>query len=124
LQSPFFDDPITHGYEEEFFNQWKILENDADTKPFDLKRQIIIDKYLESAIKKLEAQKTKENEKEIEAIKAQGNEVRQNVTRQNKNQVVRGLAKFWAMSRKMGLNVLYDILIDLSSEVIQKMLKG
>lgn len=124
LQSPFFDDPITHGYEEEFFNQWKILEDDADTKPFDLKQQILIDKYLESAIQKLETLKTKENEKEIEVLKAQANEIRQNLTRQTKNQVVRGLAKFWAMARKMGLDVLRDIFIDLASGVIQKMLMG
>lgn len=124
LHSSFFDDPITQDYEDEFFDQWKILEEDADTKPFDLQRQLLIDKYLESAIQKLDAQKTKENEKEIEAVKAQANEVRQSLTRHTKNQVVRGLAKFWAMARKMGLDVLRDIFIDLASGVIQKMLMG
>jgi len=124
LHSSFFDDPITQDYEDEFFNKWKIMEEDADTKPFDLQRQLLIDKYLEAAIQKLETLKTKENEKEIEALKAQANEIRQNLTRQTKNQVVRGLAKFWAMARKMGLDVLRDIFIDLASGVIQKMLLG
>jgi hypothetical protein len=124
LKSPFFDDPVVSEYEDEFFTQWKILEEDADTKPFDLQRQLLIDKYLETSIQKLEAQKTKENEEEIEAVKAQATEVRQNLTRQTKNQVVRGLAKFWAMARKMGLDVLRDIFIDLASGVIQKMLMG
>ena len=39
----FIDDPITNSYTEEFYNTYKIIEDDADTKPFDIRRQILID---------------------------------------------------------------------------------
>jgi len=96
----FDDDPITTNYTKEFFEEYKILEDGADEEPFDLKRQILIDKYLDSSIKFLEKYEDKNPDTDLSETKEEANNLKEHLTELSKNQVVKRLSKFWALCRK------------------------
>ena len=69
-------------------------------EPFDLKRQILIDKYLDSSIKFLEKYEDKNPDTDLSETKEEANNLKEHLTELSKNQVVKRLSKFWALCRK------------------------
>ena len=121
--TPHFDeDPIINSYTEEFF-EYRIIEDDADTASFDIKRQLLIDKYLDDSIKYLEqCQKENLGTDMSEPIEA-AVDLKQTLTKLTKNQVLRKLAKFWAIARKKGLSFFKQVFFELAKEVIKEFFK-
>ena len=119
---PFFDDdPITTNYTKEFFDEYKLIDDDADSQPFDLKRQILIDKYLDSSIKFLEKYEKNTEGADLSEPKKQAENLKRNLTGLSKNEVIKGLSKFWAMCRKKGLPILEQVFFELAKEVVQEL---
>lgn len=114
----FDDDPITTNYTKEFFEEYKILEDGADEEPFDLKRQILIDKYLDSSIKFLEKYEDKNPDTDLSGTKEEAKNLKEHLTELSKNQVVKRLSKFWALCRKNGLPILKKVFFELAKELI------
>ena len=111
------NDPIIESYIEEYYAEYKLLDEDAEIAPFDLKRQLLIDKYLEDAIIFIEAYEEKNSENLAEPKEIAIN-LKKDLTNLTKNQVIKGLSKLWAVSRKKGLPVLKEIFFELAKELI------
>ncbi|AFU70137.1 hypothetical protein P700755_003521 [Psychroflexus torquis ATCC 700755] len=121
-ETEYFDnDPITTNYTKEFFQEYKIIEDGADEKPFDLKRQILIDKYLDSSIKYLEKYEEENPEIDLTETKEEANNLKEHLTELSKNQVVKKLSKFWALCRKDGLPIIKKVFFDLAKELITEL---
>lgn len=115
-----FDDPIVESYYSEFFNEYKILEEDADVSPFDIKRQILIDNYLDESIAFLEKFENKFDNTDLsEPIKI-ANDLKSSLTTLTKNQVIQKLSYFWAVARKKGLPILKELFFELAKTVIKE----
>jgi hypothetical protein len=117
----FYDDPILQAYEDEFFKDLKIDEPDADTKPFDLTRQLYLDKYI-STIKGLlteyREKATDEQKLDIEDIEADCDSLRHDINIVPKNEAVKRLSVIWAKSRKYSLDLIKDILKEFRKEAV------
>jgi len=120
---PFFreDDKMVSKYTEEFFEEYKILEDGADKEPFDLEKQVLIDKYLESSILFLEQYEQENEDVDLTDAKNEAQQLKKNLTNLSKNQVVKGLAKFWAKCRKKGLPILKEVFFELAKEIVKEL---
>jgi len=120
-ETDFFDeDPITNFYTKEFFNEYKLLDEDADKNPFDIRRQLIINHYLENSIKFIEKYERLNPEVDLTEPKRIAIELQENLTEYNQNQVILKLSEFWAITRKKGLSILKEIFFELAKEVIKE----
>lgn len=114
------DDFVNH-YQEEFENWFAVDEDDADTAPFDQKRQVLIDNILEAAIKVL---KDNADISDQEDLIQEAQELRKKSASQTKNQTVDALGKLYAKIRKRSIPVLKEIWRELKSFGYQKLLNS
>lgn len=122
-----YDDPVLKSYEERIFEEINIVDDDAEYVPFELNKQILLDKYLADIQDKIEAMKKGREPEDIlllDEIKKEAQQVRKKITRMTKRDVIRKIAKLWAKAQKIGLDVLKEIVIDVSSEVVKKLVIG
>tara|TARA_R110002074_G_scaffold400203_1_gene595162 strand:+ start:35736 stop:36422 length:687 start_codon:yes stop_codon:yes gene_type:complete len=120
----FEDDPITQNYTSEFFEEYKLVDDGADIEPFDLRRQILIDKYLDSSIKYLEKYEEKNEGIDLSEPIKQAKTVKSTLTELSKNAVIKGLSKFWALCRKEGIPILKKVFFELAKEFVKEIGKG
>jgi hypothetical protein len=113
----FSNNPILENYIEENYQEYEILDDDADIVSFDLSKQILIDNYLEKVITYFISYEEK-NDENLEELKAVAVELRNTLTQSTKNQVVRKLSVLWAMAREKGIPILKEIFVELAKEVI------
>lgn len=116
----FNDDPITEFYTKEFYDEYKILEDDADVKPFAIKQQILINSYLDSSIKLLDKYEKRNPDVDLSEPKNIAIKLKGNLTELTKNQVILKLSQFWALTRKKGLPILKEIFFELAKELLNE----
>ncbi|GAB3327795.1 hypothetical protein GCM10027299_28920 [Larkinella ripae] len=124
----YFDAPekkIFESYQNEFFQNFEIIDKDADSEPFDLEKQIIIDRYLDGSIKKIEDKisdsEVSESDKAIYlALLEQCAELKETQTQSTKNETVKKLTGIWAWARQKGLKFLEVF----KSEFVKELAKG
>jgi len=119
-----FDDPILRQYEDEFLTDFELVDEDADTKSYDFKTQLLIDQYLTYCEKKLAEHKTDDNKEEIEIIEKEISELKTTQTQLPKRKVAKMIAKIWAKTRKFGLSLLKDVYQEAKKEIIKQVIKG
>ena len=115
-----FDDPILKAYEDEFYQEFKILEDDAEYMPFKYETQKLIQGYLEFAKKELNEKKNEENAERIEAIIVECKQLEAVITKVPKNKIVEKLAKIWAKARKEGLDIVSKLYTVWKDETVKK----
>lgn len=106
-----YDDPILKAYEEEVFVTLSSNDPDADEKPFEYDRQLLIDEYLEKVIRSLEAFKKEAGDKapEVQSLIQEGTELKDSQTSYTKNGVLKAISRFMAKIRKTNLKVFRTI---------------
>lgn len=114
------EDPIIASYTEEFFNEYKIVEEDADYKPFELRKQIIISAYLDKSIQYIDNIKDENTKLELHKAKEIATNLNQTITELTKNEVMLRLSRFWAETRKKGLPIFKEIFLELAKEVVKE----
>lgn len=124
LQNPYNYDPIVKQYEEEYYSDFEIIEDNADIHSFNEQQQLFIDKYLEHIIVKLEKAKAEYDNKDIEEIKKDVDELRNEQTKLTKRQVIKKLSHIWAKTRKLSIKLLKEITNEAIKETIKAMVKG
>ena len=113
------DDKILNEYENEFFQNFELLDEDADINPFELEKQIIIHNYIVHVVQILEKNK-EENSKLI----AEANELKDNIPNLTKRKTVKKLSRFFANVRKKSLVLLKEILVEAKKELYKRAIKG
>ncbi|MGI4806379.1 MAG: hypothetical protein ACRYFL_16545 [Janthinobacterium lividum] len=113
------DEFIKH-YQEEYFEEWKIVDEDTNEKPFNNQQQIAIFRLLEYVETKLKEDENQDSElthiiQETESLKA-------NIQNLTKNAVVKGLSKIFAKIKKKGLPLLFEVLKEVKKEIIKKVI--
>lgn len=119
------NDPILEQYEEDFFSDFEMTDEDADIHSFSTKEQLRIDAYLTYIIKRLEVYKEKSDTKqaikdEVEGVIDAAKVLQETQTKLTKNQVAKRLANILAQCKKVSLKVLGEV----KSEVVKGLVKG
>ena len=118
-ETPFFaENEILNKYASEFYEMYKIDEDDADTSPFDIKRQLLLDKYLEKSIEIIDHQQKANKDVDLSDLRVIANEIRNEQTKYTKNETIKQLSKFWAIAREKGLPYLMKFFSDFAQKIL------
>lgn len=120
----FFDDPILNQYAEEFDNEVKIVDEDADSKSYDYQTQIWLDEYLNNYIQVLEQFNKPEINSEVVILKEDIIELKETQTKLTKRAVVEKLVKIWAKTRKLGMALIKDAYDVAKKEIFKRLITG
>jgi hypothetical protein len=118
-----FDDPILQAFADEYFSEFEILDDDADVKPFKTKQVLLLDDHLENIQKKIEKYQTEENRLEIQQIKSDVTDLRNNLTKKPKKWVIKQLSKIWAKITKQGPKLMKEFLNETKKHAIKEGVK-
>lgn len=99
------EESILYEYEKEFYDNFELLDEDADTHPYELAKQIMINNYFVHVIQVL---KVNENDN-IELIK-EAEDIKDNIPHMTKKTTVKRISRFFAKVRKKGLPLLKEII--------------
>lgn len=110
------DDPILQGYQNEFYNDFKIVDEDADEVSFNYNQQLMLSEYIENIVDNIDSIKNEKNESTINEIKNDFIELQDSVTNETKNGFMKKLSKIFAKSRKAGVKI--------SNFVVGEFIKG
>ncbi|HNP19406.1 MAG TPA: hypothetical protein PKL31_13295 [Fulvivirga sp.] len=122
-KSKFLDDPILRQYEAEFYQEFEIIDSDADTNSYPFQTQLWLDKYIDNTLKKLDINYPK-NLPEINSIKADLEDLRETQTELTKKKVLEKLSRIFAKARKFGLKLLKEIYLEAQKELIKQLISG
>lgn len=120
----FFDDPIVNAFQEEYYAEFEIVDEDAEIKPLNTKQVLLLDRHLEDVEKRLDEYITDKNLDDIEEIKEGISELRESLTTKSKKWVVKNLSKVWAKIAKQGPKFIKEFLSESRKEVIKQGVKG
>lgn len=100
-----FDDPIERAFEREFFDDWRIVDEDADMMPFTFEHQQLLMEYLVE-VEDLIADEFGSGESVLkDELIARVVDAREAVTAKSKNAVMHQLTALWAKARKGSLRL-------------------
>ncbi len=112
----FDEDPILKGYQNEFFENLKLLDNDADIKPYNFKQQLAIEKHINSIIATIENEK--QSDETVEILKDSSN-LKDNIGKLTKAETFHKICQIWAKIRKYSFQTLKNIMTSSSTKLIE-----
>jgi hypothetical protein len=116
------EDQFTKQYEDEFYQEFEIVDKDAETNPFEHRQQEALYKLLTYVEVQLIAIENKDSE--IDKIIAETNDLKNNIQNLTKKRVIERLARIFAKIKKNGLKLFLDIIDVAKKEAIKKALYG
>jgi len=122
-----YEDPILKHNEEKFFQQFDIIDEDANKVSFDLEQQIYLDEFLDRANKVLIEFKEGKAPEEITILEDLQNDViniKNSLTTETKKKIIKKLSVFLAKAQKFGLPLIKEIIKELVIESFKKLLLG
>ena len=113
------EDRILKEYENEFYEGFKIIDEDANTKPYDLKVQIIIQNFMTNSIELLS-----KNENDNSDLIEEATILKENIPKLTKQQTAQNLSRFLAKVRIQSLSLLKEILELGKKELFKRFITG
>lgn len=118
----FFDDSILKSYQEEYFSEFEILDENKN-KPLENNKILLLDEYLENLKKGLEFHKTEDNKNKIEEIQQSIILLQDNLTNNTRQEIVEKIAKIFAKVKKLGTKYLKEFITEGSKQLISSSIK-
>lgn len=115
------EEKLINQYEDEFYSEFEIIDEDADDKAFNSKQQEIIYKWLTA----FEKDVLSNTDKDIsQPLISATQELKENIQNLTKKQFIKQFSKLMAKVKKVGLKLLYDVFDVAKKEVLKKALYG
>lgn len=118
----YLDDPILKSFEEEFYADFEILDEDKD-KPLENEKILLLDEYLENLVKGLEVHKTEENKNKIQEIQENIILLQENLTNNTRQEIAEKVSKIFAKIKKLGTKYLKEFITEGTKQLISKGVK-
>jgi hypothetical protein len=121
------EDELQKQYEEEFYSEFVILDENANKEPFSLEQQLFLDEYLRTSQEKLillSDGKNNEEAKEIDQLIAEAESIRKVLTKESKNKIIKRLSKFWGKAKKTSIDVVKAVIVEIIAEFGKLILIG
>lgn len=113
------NDPILRGYQNEFYNDFKIVDDDANETAFNYEQQLRLTEFLDKVYQDIDTIKDERNEKIIEDIKKDIGNLQNSVTTETKNGFMKKLSGLFAKARKGGIKISNFILKEFIKEFLK-----
>ena len=99
------NDPILQGYQNEFYNDFRIVDEDADEVSFNYSQQLKLTEFIANIIDNIDSIKNEKNEPIVNEIKSDLIDLQDSVTSETKNGFMKKLSKIIAKARKSGIKI-------------------
>lgn len=121
-KGPLFDDTITQAYYDELEPNFKIIDEDADYKPFSINQQKLIVSYLDKVKEIIENGVKNDPDKNntIELIE----KTKLSITKSTKKKVIENVRKIGAKAYKIGLQIGEKVTVLWISQFLKKIFIG
>ncbi len=116
------EDEFLKKYQEEFYTEFEIIDEDANTSTFSIKQQIFIDKYLNQLEAKL-LPESKQNE-EITEIVNDIKSLRTELGKDTKKKIITKFSRIFAKLRRSSIRLLGEIYDAGKKELFKRLISG
>ncbi len=99
------EENILKEYEKEFYDSFEIIDDDADTHPYEIEKQVMIHNYFVKVIEVLEI----DNKGNTELIE-EARQIKEDIPNMTKRTTIKRISSFFAKVRKKGLPLLKEVL--------------
>ncbi|MDR6545678.1 hypothetical protein J2810_001726 [Chryseobacterium rhizosphaerae] len=120
----FFDDPILESYEEEFYTNFELVDEDAETRPFRTTQILQLDYLLEQVSTRLIEMTDDNNREEVESIITDITEVRESLPTRSQKWIAEHVSKIFAKIAKQGVSFIKEFWAEGKKEIIKNIVKG
>lgn len=121
-----YDNPAKH-QAQYFYEEFKIMDEDADVAPFNPNQVILLNANIENYKTRLLSLKQDDNEEAIDAIIEDCEKLQDNIYSEPKNKVMDGLAKIWGKTvttlKKEGKGFIKEYWEEFKKDIIGKLTK-
>lgn len=114
----FYDDPILRSFANDYYSEFEIIDENADTEPLKPAQIFLLDKHLEYLEKNIGKYEDDTNRLKIQEISEDINELRENLTSKSKAWVINGLSFIWAKITTQGINLMKDLLSETKKQAV------
>lgn len=116
-----FDDPIQKKYEEDYFNEFSVIDDDAEYAPFDIPKQFIIANHIQ-AVKTflVENQADFKNDELVQKLTIECEKLIEELPHTTKNTVVMRMASIWASISKSGMSLMKKFLTEFGTSITKQ----
>ena len=118
-----YDDPIVESYSNDFYEEFELIDEEADKVPLSPDQILLLDKHLEFIENEIEKHITSKNSNEIILIQEGILDLRNNLTKKSKKWVVKRLSKIWGRIAKQGVPLIKEFLTEVRKEIIKHVVK-
>ncbi|MDB5287141.1 MAG: hypothetical protein JWR05_2090 [Mucilaginibacter sp.] len=122
-QDSILNDPILNGYKKEFYDDFRIMDDDADTNTFNYQQQLLLDRFLDNVIDNISELQNERNKEVIDAIIEDTIILQSELTEETKNGFMGKLSLILAKARKGGIKVSIFMLKEFSKEIFKESAK-
>jgi hypothetical protein len=105
-----FDDPIIISFSSEFFNEFKFTDPEANYAPFKYDQILFLEGHLNKIEKGLIEFRNDENTEVIDEILEETKELKADLVKKSRNQIIKKLAILWAKLLKNGVPIIKEFL--------------
>ena len=117
-----FDDPILKSFEEEYFSDFEILEEDKE-KPLENEKLLLLDSFLENLVSGLESHKTDNNKNKIEEIQSSIILLQENLTTNTRQEITEKISKIFAKIKKLGIKYIKEFITEGKNQLMSEGIK-
>ena len=122
-QPSVLNDPIFDGYQNEFYNDFNLVDEDANYTPFTYDQQLLLDQFLEDVVNNIDEVRNERNSEIIDEIIADTLSLQAELTTETKNGFMKKLSGIFAKGRKAGLKVCKILLEEFAKEILKESTK-
>ena len=122
-----YEDPIIVSNAKYFYDKYEIVDEDASVTSFNIEQILFLEEYIDEAKQKLQIFKEDASENELAQItqlELEADAIRDALTKESKNAIIKRLSSFWGRSQKLGLPIIKEIFIKVIAEITSKLLTG
>ncbi|WP_321279283.1 hypothetical protein [Marinifilum fragile] len=113
------EEKILKAYEEEFFDNFKLVDEDANNKPYEVGKQLMLAEFLDTAIVVL-----KNHEIVHEELISEATEIKEELPNLTKQDTVKKLSRFLALIRKKSVELLKALIIETKNQAMKQVVSG
>jgi hypothetical protein len=118
VKSP-FDDPIIESFKDDYYTEFEIIDEEKD-KPLKPKQILLLDAYFEKVSKKIDKHIDESNAKQIEEIKGDISELRENLSSKTKVWIANKVCWIWAKMTKLGPKMMKDLVNEGNKQIVKE----
>lgn len=118
-----YDDPISESFAKEYYDEFELIDEEADKVPLNTEQILLLDQHLELIEKGITKYITPNNASEIKLIQEGIQDLKSNMTKQSKKWVFKKLSKIWGQIAKQGIPLIKEFLTEVRKEFIKQGVK-